>query len=114
MEQRFRENKVRKKEQVAKLRECLRGAALARVPEGVKDINEAFKSLNEAFGNPARVMSYSLRSLEAMGKLPPKQLNNGHYNYSKRIEWFLQLKVVLSKILKLSQRSSRLAHEAFS
>ena len=42
MQQRFRENKVKKKEQVAKLIEFLRGAALGRVPDGITDIEEAF------------------------------------------------------------------------
>ena len=60
MIQRFRENKVRRKEQVAKLRECLKGAALGRVPDGVKEIEEAFTRLNEAFGNPAIVMAFNL------------------------------------------------------
>ena len=58
MELRFRENKVKKKEQVAKLRECLKGAALGRVPDGLKDIEEAFRRLNEAFGNPSKLMAF--------------------------------------------------------
>ena len=40
MEQRFKENKVKRREQVSKLRECLRAAALGRVPDGVRDISE--------------------------------------------------------------------------
>ena len=35
---RFKENKVKKKEQVSKLRECLKGAALGRVPDGIQEI----------------------------------------------------------------------------
>ena len=114
MEQRFRENKVKKKEQVAKLRECLKAAALGRVPDGVSDIVEAFRRLNEAFGNPNKVMGYNLKALEDLGTLPPEKLSSGHYNYNKQIEWYLKLEVILGKILDLSRRSSRLAHEAFA
>ena len=64
MEKRFRETKVKKKEQAAKRRGCLKGSALARVPLGVKDIEEAFKRLNEAFGNPSKLMAPNLRALE--------------------------------------------------
>ena len=113
MIQRFKENKVKRKEQVAKLRECLRGAALARVPDGIKYIEEAFKRLDEAFGNPSKVMAYQLRALEELGTIPPEKLPNGHINYSKRIEWFLKLEVILSKIIELGERSTKLAHEAF-
>ena len=114
MGKRFRENKVNKKEQVAKLRECLKGAALGRVPDGVTDIEEAFRRLNEAFGNPSKVMTYNLKALEDLGTLPPEKLSNGQYNYAKQIEWFLKFEVILGKILDLSGRSSKLAHEAFA
>jgi hypothetical protein len=114
MTQRFRENKVKRKEQVAKLRECLKGAALGRVPDGIKDIEEAFNRLNEAFGNPSKVMSYNLKAIDDLGTMPPDRQANGQLNYSRRIEWFLKLEVILGKILELSKRSSRLAHEAFA
>ena len=102
MEQRFRENKVKKKEQVAKLRECLTGAALGRVPDGVKDIQEAFSRLSEAFGNPSKVMNFQLKALEDLGTMPSEKLANGQLNYSRKIEWLLKLEVILGKILDLS------------
>ena len=74
MEVRFRENKIKKREQVSKLRECLKGAALARVPDGVKDIEEAFKRLQEAFGNPSKLMAFQLKALEDLGTLPSEKL----------------------------------------
>ena len=114
MEVRFRENKVKKKEQVSKLRECIKGAALARVPDGVKDIQEAFNRLNEAFGNPSKVMNYNLKALEDLGSMPSEKLPNGQLSYAKKIEWLLKLEVILGKIIDLSERSSKLAHEAFS
>jgi hypothetical protein len=114
MHQRFKENKVKKKEQVAKLRECLKGAALGRVPDGITDIEEAFKRLSEAYGNPSKVMNHTLKSLEDLGLLPPEKLSSGQFNYAKQIEWFLKLEVILAKIVELSERNTKLAHEAFS
>ena len=113
MELRFRENKVKKREQVAKLRECLKGAALGRVPDGIMDIAEAFRRLSEAFGNPNKVMGYNIKALEDLGMLPPEKTAMG-FNYIRQIEWYLKLEVILGKILELSKRSSKLAHEAFS
>ena len=55
MKQRFRENKVTKKEQVSKLRECLKSAALGRVPDGITDIEEAFKRLMATLTMPSRL-----------------------------------------------------------
>ena len=114
MEQRFRENKVRKKEQVAKLRECLKGTALGRVPDGIREIEEAFKRLSEAFGNPSKVMNFNLKALEDLGSLPPDKQPGGQPNFARRIEWLLKLEVILGKIIDLSGRSSKLGHEAFS
>ena len=114
MEQRFKDNKVKRREQVSKLRECLKGQALGRVPDGVIDISEAFRRLNEAFGNPSKVMGFNIKALEDLGMLPPEKGTNGQYNYGNQIEWYLKLEVILSKILELSKRSSKLAHEAFS
>ena len=82
--------------------------------DGVKDIEEAFERLNEAFGNPAKVMGFNLKALEDLGTMPSEKLANGQLSYSKRIEWLLKLEVILAKILDLSKRSSKLAHEAFS
>jgi hypothetical protein len=76
---------VKKREQVAKLRECLKGSALGRVPDGIKDITEAFTRLNEAFGNPSKVMEFNLKALDEIGILPSEKLHNGQFNYAKRI-----------------------------
>ena len=59
-------------------------------------------------------MNHTLRAMEDLGLLPPDKLPNGHYNYAKQIEWFSKLEVILTKIIDLSGRSSKLAHEAFS
>ena len=52
--------------------------------------------------------------MEDLGTLPPERTANGLFNYHKQIEWYLRLEVILGKILELSQRSSKLACEAFN
>ena len=84
------------------------------MPDGITDIEEAFKRLTEAFGNPSKVMNHNLQALEDLGMLPHEKLSNGLFNHAKQIEWFLKLEVILGKILDLSGRSNKLAHEAFS
>ena len=92
----------------------MKGVALGRVPDGIQEIEEAFRRLDEAFGNPNKIMSHTLKSLEDLGTLPPEKSSSGDFNFAKRIEWFLKLEVILAKIIELSKRSSSLAHEAFS
>ena len=55
-----------------------------------------------------------LKALDDLGTMPPDKAANGQLTYTRRIEWFLKLEVILGKILELSQRSSKLAHEAFA
>ena len=97
-------DKVKKKEQVGKLRECLKGAALGRVPDGVKDILEAFNRLNEAFGNPSKVMAYNIKALEELQRLNKISQNN---NPS---EWEIENKEFI-KICSLNCRSLKKHHE---
>ena len=78
------------------------------------DIEEAFSRLNEAFGNPSKVMNFNLKALEELGMMPSEKLPNGQLSYTKKIEWLLRLEVILAKILDLSKRNTQLAHEAFS
>ena len=55
MERAFKSNRVPKVDQVDKLREQLSGFALSLVPDSVKDIEFAFKSLEDQWGEPDRL-----------------------------------------------------------
>ena len=59
-------------------------------------------------------MGYNIKALEDIGTLPPEKTASEQFNYNRQIEWYLRLEVILGKILELSTRSSKLAHEAFS
>ena len=69
----FVKNKVTKSDKVKKLRECLRGYAKKLVPESLKDIDVAYESLNQAYGDPARPARCSSRSGGAPGLMGPRR-----------------------------------------
>ena len=51
-----------KSDQVDKMRENLRGIALKRVPQTIKEISVAWQNLSEAFGSPSIVLKERLKS----------------------------------------------------
>ena len=57
--------------------------------------------MNEAFGNPSKVMNFNLKALEDLGTMPSEKLPNGQLSYTKKIEWLLKLEVILAKIIDL-------------
>ena len=91
----FKKNQVAKSDQLDKLRENLRGAALKRVPDTIKDLLIAWKNLEEAFGSPLVVLKERLRCLSKLGNIPPDT------SPSKQITWFHDFESVLQDIIDL-------------
>ena len=91
----FRKNRVPQSDMVDKLRENLKGQALKRVPESVKDIDVAWQNLSEAFGSPMIVLKERLKSLAKLGNIPPDT------NPSKQISWFHDFESFLQDIIDL-------------
>ena len=67
----FKKNRVPESDQLDKLRENLKGAALKRVPITVKKLAVAWQNLEEAFGSPLLVLKERLKSLTKIGSIPP-------------------------------------------
>ena len=65
----YRKNRIPQSDMVDKLRENLKGQALKRVPESVKNIDTAWQNLSEAFGSPMIVLKERLKSLAKLGNL---------------------------------------------
>ena len=78
-----------------KLRENLKGNALKRVPATVKDIDIAWKNLEEAFGSALVILKERLKSLSKLGSIPPDS------NALKQINWYLDFESVLQDIVDL-------------
>ena len=91
----FKKNRVPASDQLDKLRENLKGQALKRVPETLKDLVRAWQNLSEAFGSPLVVLDERLKSLSKLGNLPPDT------NPKKQITWLLDFEAVLQDILDL-------------
>ena len=91
----FKKNRVPESDQLDKLREYLRGAALKRVPITVKRLAVAWQNLEEAFGSPLLVLKERLKSLAKIGSIPPDSAA------AKQITWFHDFEAVLQDILDL-------------
>ena len=95
IEECFKKNQVPKSDQLDKLRENLRGAALKRVPDTVKELAVGWQNLDEAFGSPIIVLKERLKSLSNVGNIPPET------NASKLITWYHDFESVLQDIIDL-------------
>ena len=95
MKECFKKNRVPASDQLDKLRENLKGQALKRVPETLKDLERAWQNLSEAFGSPLVVLDERLKSLSKLGNLPSDT------NPKKQITWLLDFEAVLQDILDL-------------
>ena len=91
----FLKNRVPKNYQLDILRENLKGAALKRVPDTLKDLSVAWQNLHEAFGSPLLVLKERLKSLAKVGSIPPD------CNASKQITWFHEFESIIQDIIDL-------------
>ena len=86
-------------DQLDKLRENLKGAALKRVPITVKKLSVAWTNLEEAFGSPLLVLRERLKSIAKIGNIPPDSAP------AKQITWFHDFEAVLQDIIDLGDSS---------
>ena len=86
-----------------KLRENLKGQALRLVPETTEDIDAAWKVLQEAFGDAARVLQHRLDILQGMGDLPSEVTERGAPNFAKKIEFLIKLENTVRDIIELGK-----------
>ena len=91
----FQKNQVPKSDQLDKMRENLKGAALKRVPDTVKELAVAWQNLDEAFGSPIVVLKERLKSLSKIGSIPPET------SASRQITWYHDFESVLQDIIDL-------------
>ena len=91
----FRKNRVPQSDMLDKLRENLKGVALKRVPETVRDLNIAWQNLTEAFGSPMTVLKERLKSLTKLGNIPSDSFP------AKQITWYHDFESVLQDVIDL-------------
>ena len=110
----FMKNRVPTDERLDKLREHLRGKALALVPESTKDITAAYQVLKEAFGDPGQVLDHKLISLDSFGPYPSDKVGKGLPGYGKQVDWLLKIEGVIRDIIDLGEKYPELDRDAFS
>ena len=102
LEHAFTQNKVRREDKVAKLREVLKGLAKKLIPETLEDIDVAYENLEKAYGDPTKLMMHLRSKLSNHGKVPR---NNGVAGCRSVVEWYLQLEGILQGMLDLGAQS---------
>ena len=112
MEKGMKTNRVRKHDQVAKLRECLRQDPKALVPYDMEDIDEAWNILTNIYGDTTRVMAARKEKLMRLGPLP----NNGKdaTALKAQVEWLVSLETTLNDIMGLADSSLDMEYEAYN
>ena len=91
----FQKNRVVLGDQLDKLRENLKGEALKHVPDTVPKLEIAWKYLNDAYGDPLRILKERIKFLDSMKFLPPLKKKEA------RVTWFLEFESVLDDIIQL-------------
>ena len=112
MKKGFKSNKIRKEDQVKKLRECLRGDPKELIPVGMESVEDAWLILKTRYGDAARVMTAKKMLVEKMGKYP--KAGFGAVGLSRQIKWITELETILLDIIRLGEESEQLERDAYS
>ena len=110
LERAFKLAKVSRDMKVDKLRMLLSGHAKDLVPDTVKNLDEAYKLLDEAFGDPSRLVDFKLKVLGELGQLPSSEKKGG---YKAQISFYIKLQGVLEDLIALGSKNEDLASLAF-
>ena len=110
LERAFKLAKVSRDLKVDKLRSLLSGHAKDLVPDTVSDLEEAFKLLDGAFGDPSRLVDYKLKVLGDIGQLPNSDRKGGYRN---QVSFYIKLQGIVEDLVSLGSQSEDLAVLAF-
>ena len=105
-------NRVKKDDQVSKLRECLCQGPRAFIPREMDNVDDAWRILVHIYGDPSRVMAARKQKLMSLGPLPS---NGKEANALKaQVEWLLSLETTLTDIMGLAATSVDMEYEAYN
>ena len=102
----FCRNQIPVSDRVRQLRSCLKGRALARVPESTRSIEKAWSSLKEAFGDVAQLMEHRKAKLSKLGRFGDKP--------KEKVEWCLSLVRIMEEMMDLASRERKMEYEIYS
>ena len=78
----------------------------------MKSIDDAWAALQDAYGDPSRVLQHLLDSLRKMGDLPPES-SKGAPNFDKRVE-YLMFENIVNDIIELGKSDEDLYMLSFN
>ena len=105
-------NRVRKEDQIKKLREFLKGDAKTIIPDSMEDIDTAWDILKSMYGDASRVMEARKRKIKDMGAFP--RSGKPQVMLKNQIEWITKLEVTLNDIKELAEESAQMERDAYS
>ena len=94
-----KQNRTSTKNQIAKLRENLRGYAKSLIPTSITDITAGLKILEQACGDSMRVVTHRVNNLFKVGPWPPEGTKDC---YSKQIKWIVTVQTLIQEIIDLA------------
>ena len=108
----FKANRIKREDQVKKLRENLKGHPLSLVPDTMDNIDNAWENLSDIYGDAARVMKSKMNKLKTMGLMP----KNGQTfaALKNQVEWLTNLEITLKEILEVGGQSLDMDRQAFN
>ena len=109
----FRINRIRKDDQVPKLRENLKGQPKNLIPSTLTNIDEAFRILSSVYGDPVRVMEARKSKIASLGSFP-KPGNKSASNIKAQVEWLMTLELTLKDIFDIGDENEDMYCEAYS
>ena len=112
MEKGMRINRVRRYDQITKLRECLRQHPKKLIPQTMEDIDEAWNILSNVYGDPTRVMAARKQKLLDLGQLPANGKDADALR--QQVEWLITMETTLGDIMDLAESNSDMEYEAYN
>ena len=96
-------NRVRKEDQIKKLREFLKGDAKTIIPDSMEDSDIAWDILKNIYGDASRVMEARKRNIKDMGSFP--RSGKPQVMLKNQIEWITKLETTLNDIINWPRRA---------
>ena len=84
-------------------RELLQGNVENHIPDTMEIIDDIYKALGRAFGDPTRLLNYKKKYLTKLGALPSYDTKGGT---KVVVDWYLELETQLQGLLDLGQANS--------
>ena len=108
----LRSNKVKRDDQVKKLRENLKDRAKSFIPESMESIEDAWDVLEGLYGDAIRTINAKKQLIATMGQFPKS--GKGAALLRKQIAWLSDLELNLKEIIERGGESVIMGRQAFS